>query len=106
MSFSALRRYSARCGRSSPAVLFVSRRGAPFRSAKRQSPHQRTESSPLQSSNGSHEPGSTFLPEACAEADPADLVLETQAVPFARLGSAAKSQTIYTTSGEGSNQNA
>src|ERR1700747_2097097 len=106
MSFSALRRYSARCRRSSPAMLFISRRGARFRSAKRESPHQRTESSPLQGSDGGYEPGSTFFSEAGAEADPADLVLETKAVPFARLASATKSQIIYITSGQASNQNA
>lgn len=87
-------------------MLFVSRRGARFRPAERESPRQRTESPPLQGSDGGYEPGSTFFSEARVEADPADLVLETKAVPSARLGSAAKSQIIYTTSGQGSNQNA
>ena len=47
-----------------------------------------------------------FFQKHASEADPAGLVLETKAVPSARLGSAAKSQIIYTASGQGSNPNA
>src|SRR5207253_7890636 len=106
MSFSALRRYSARRQGSTAALFFVPRRGARFRSPQSEPARQRTENSPVQSSDGGYESGSTFSSEAHVRAGPAGLVLETKAVPSARLGSAAKSQIIHTASDKGSDPNA
>src|SRR4029077_7027504 len=98
MSFSALRRYSARRRGRTAALFFVPRRGARFRPPQSEPARQRTANSPLQSSDGGYESGSTFTSEAHVRAAPTGLVLETEAVPVARLGSAAKSQIIHTAS--------
>src|SRR5437879_5575768 len=106
MSFSALRRYPARRRGSTAALFFIPRRGARFRPLQSEPARQRTANSSLQSSDRGYESGSTFSSEAHVRAGPAGLVLETKAVPSARLGSAAKSQIIHTASDKGSDPNA
>src|SRR5437016_14428128 len=71
MSFSALRRHSARRQSSTAAVFFVSRRGARFRPPQSEPARQRAENSPLQSADGGYESSSTFSSEAHVRAHPA-----------------------------------
>src|SRR5437763_8924670 len=106
MSFSALRRYSARRESSTAALFFVPRRDARFHPPQSAPARQRTENSSLQNSDGGDELGQAFSSEAHVRAGPAGVVLETKAVPSARLGSAAKSQIIHTASDYGSAPNA
>src|SRR5437868_9158916 len=97
MSIFPLRRYSARRQDNIAALFFIPWRGVRFRPSQPEPARQRTENCPLQSSDGGYKSGSTFSSEARFRA-PAGLVLETKGLPFARLGSAAKSQIIHTAS--------